>query len=141
MLSFTVLALVSGAALGFAARGYLMLLQRWPELAEPLHTGERYIASHDSEHVWLLVTAVLFAPFAEEYLFRGMLFRALQREWGDKRAIFGSALFFAIYHPPLSWPPVAIAGAAAAWLFARGGHLLPCVVMHMAYNAVVLARL
>jgi len=39
--------------------------------------------------------------FAEEYLFRGLLFRALDRESGGWRAVAGSAAFFAVYHPPL----------------------------------------
>jgi membrane protease YdiL (CAAX protease family) len=81
--------------------------------------------------------AVGFAPIAEEYLFRGLLFRALDREWGGARASCGSACFFAIYHPPLAWLPVALLGAASALLFKRGGHLLPCVLLHMTYNAGV----
>ena len=58
--------------------------------------------------------AVGFAPFAEEYLFRGLLFRALDREWGGWRAVVGSAAFFAIYHPAISWLPVGLLGAANA---------------------------
>jgi membrane protease YdiL (CAAX protease family) len=49
---------------------------------------------------------VLIAPFTEEYLFRGLLFRALDREWGGWRAVVGSAAFFAIYHrhsPGFPW--------------------------------------
>jgi membrane protease YdiL (CAAX protease family) len=85
------------------------------------------------------VIAVAFAPFAEEYLFRGLLFRALDREWGGWRAVVGSAAFFAIYHPPLSWFPVALLGITNALLFKKTGWLAPAVVLHMVYNAVVLA--
>lgn len=53
--------------------------------------------------IWYTLAAVAFAPFAEEYLFRGLLFRALDREWGDWRAVLGSAAFFAIYHAPLAY--------------------------------------
>jgi len=45
------------------------------------------------------IMAVGFAPFDEEYLFRGLLFRALDREWGGWTAVVGSAAFFAVYHP------------------------------------------
>jgi membrane protease YdiL (CAAX protease family) len=86
-----------------------------------------------------VVTAVMFAPFAEEYLFRGLLFRALDREWGGWRAVVGSAAFFAVYHPALAWPPVFLLGAANALLFKKTGQLAPAVVLHMVYNAVVLA--
>lgn len=51
----------------------------------------------------------------------------------------GSAAFFAIYHPALSWPPVALLGVINALLFKKTGRLAPGVVLHMVYNAVVLA--
>jgi membrane protease YdiL (CAAX protease family) len=82
--------------------------------------------------------AVLFAPCAEEYLFRGVLFRALDREWGGWRAVVGSAAFFAIFHPPLAWVPVSLLGMANAILFKKTGRLAPAVLLHMVYNAVVL---
>jgi membrane protease YdiL (CAAX protease family) len=82
--------------------------------------------------------AIGVAPFAEEYLFRGLLFRALDVEWGGWRAVLGSAAFFAIYHPPLSWLPVALLGAANALLFKSTRRLAPAVALHMVYNAIVL---
>ena len=78
------------------------------------------------------------APLAEEFLFRGLLYRALDREWGGWKAVVGAAAFFAIYHPALSWAPVAVLGAANCVLFRRSGSLAPCVVLHMTYNAIVL---
>lgn len=80
---------------------------------------------------------MLIAPLAEEYLFRGLLFRALDREWGGWRAVAGSALFFASYHPFLAWLPVGALGALNATLFKRTGWLVPAVAAHMTYNAVV----
>ena len=84
------------------------------------------------------VMAVAFAPFAEEFLFRGLLYRALDREWGGARAVAGAAAFFAVYHPLLSWPPVFALGALNAVLFRRSGTLGSSVAAHVAYNAVVL---
>ena len=82
---------------------------------------------------------VFFAPAAEEYLFRGLLYRALDRDWGGWRAVAGSAAFFAIYHPALSWLPVGLLGAANAMLYKKTGRLAPAIVLHMVYNAVVLS--
>jgi membrane protease YdiL (CAAX protease family) len=87
-----------------------------------------------------MVMAVGFAPFAEEYLFRGLLFRALDRVWGGWKAVVGSAAFFAIYHQPLAWPLVFSVGALNAMLFKRTRRLAPAVVLNMLYNAVVLSR-
>lgn len=81
---------------------------------------------------------MLVAPFAEEFLFRGLLYRALDREWGGWRAVVGSAAFFAIYHPALSWLLVGALGALNAWLFKRTGRLASAIALHMVYNAVVM---
>jgi membrane protease YdiL (CAAX protease family) len=89
-------------------------------------------------HIWYAVMAVGAAPFAEEFLFRGLLFRSLDCEWSGWRAVAGSALFFAVYHPVFAWLPVALLGAAGALLFKRTGKLAAAVALHMAYNAVVL---
>ena len=84
--------------------------------------------------------AVGFAPLAEEYLFRGLLYRALDRDWSGWRAVLGAAAFFTVYHPLLAWPPVFCVGAVNCLLFKKTRRLLPCIVLHMTYNAVLLLR-
>lgn len=44
------------------------------------------------------------APIIGELLFRGYVFRVMQRAWSPKNAIAASALLFAIVHPGLSLP-------------------------------------
>jgi len=134
----TLLGAATGVALGVFAHGYVIVLQHLPATAELIRKSSEQMASMPGARVALAVMAIGFAPFAEEYLFRGLLFRALDREWGGWRAIVGSAAFFAIYHPPLSWLPVALLGAANALMFKKTGRLAPAVVLHMVYNAVVL---
>jgi len=130
---------VLGALLGLVAFGYSILLQRIPPAAELLRKSQDEMAKVPNLKISYAVMAVLFAPFAEEYLFRGLLFRALDREWDGWRAVVGSAAFFAIYHHPLSWLPVGLLGIANALLFKKTGRLAPAVVLHMVYNAVVLS--
>ena len=127
-----------GVALGMFARGYLAAIRFIPTIGELIHKSQEQMSSIPDFRLWYAVMAIGFAPFAEEYLFRGLLFRALDREWGGWRAIVGSAAFFAIYHPPLSWLPVALLGAANALLFKKTGRLAPAVLLHMVYNTVVL---
>ena len=127
----------AGLALGLAGAGFSVFLQQLPEWGRQFRAASEHLAAHPAERVSMAVMAVGFAPLAEEYLFRGMLFRALDREWGGARAVLGSACFFAIYHPPQAWLPVLVVGAASALLFTRERHLLPCVLLHATYNAVV----
>ncbi len=128
-----------GVLLGLFGRGYVELLHRIPWTAAPLSQSEAQL--HAVPHLWAayFVTAVLVAPLAEEYLFRGLLFRALDREWRSWQAVAGSAAFFAIYHPTFAWFPVGAVGVANAVLFKRTGRLAPAVLLHAIYNAVVLA--
>ena len=128
-----------GLLLGLFAHGYLAVLHHIPATAEILRKSEEQMARVFGLKQSYFVMAVLFAPFAEEYLFRGLLFRALDREWGGWRAVLGSAAFFAIYHGPLSWLPVGLLGVANALLFKKTGRLAPAIVLHMVYNAVVLS--
>ena len=55
-----------------------------------------------------------------------------------RRAVLASAGFFAVYHEPLAWLPVALLGVTNAVLFKRTGRLAPAVLLHMTYNAVVI---
>ena len=100
--------------------------------------AEEQSANAPNLRIAMFIIAVVFAPFAEEYLFRGLLFRALDREWGGWRALLASAAFFAIYHPPLSWLPVGLLGVANAFIFKKTGRLAPAVILHMVYNFIVL---
>lgn len=130
-------AVAAGVILGGVAVLYMILVQFIPSVHEQMSQ------MHDQLHAdgnwwWMFLLAVGFAPVAEEFFFRGLLFRALDREWAGRAAMIGSAAFFAMYHPPIAWPPVFAVGLANAWLFKKTGHLGACVALHMAYNTIVM---
>jgi|GEM_PF-788575 len=129
--------LVCGLGLALLAEGWLWLMQLVPVLDDALQRLPQHLANHPTERAWMIALAVVCAPPAEEFLFRGMLYRALDREWGGWKAVWGSAAFFAIYHPPILWVPTLLLGALNAWLFRRTNCLETCIAAHMVYNAVV----
>jgi membrane protease YdiL (CAAX protease family) len=131
-------AALAGTVLGLFAHGYTLLLLQFPSTAEMIHKSAEQMAKVSDFRLWYGIMAVVFAPFAEEYLFRGLLYRALDREWGGWRAVIASAAFFAIYHPPLAWLPVFLLGITNAVLFKRSGRLAAAVLLHMIYNALVI---
>jgi membrane protease YdiL (CAAX protease family) len=131
---------IAGLLLGLLALGYVSLLSRFPTFSEMFRVAQEQMEEFRSLKLSYAVMAIAFAPFAEEYLFRGLLFRALDREWGGWRALVGSAAFFAIYHPPLAWVPVGLLGLTNALLFKKTGRLAPAVILHMIYNIVVLSK-
>ncbi len=117
-LQWTLVGVASGAVLGLLGLLYLAALRQFPEAAQSLNDAE---ARGNDIRLAMLIVGVLFAPLAEEFLFRGLLFRSLEREWGTMRAAFGSAALFAIYHPFLSWTPAFVVGFANALIFKRTG--------------------
>lgn len=131
-------AVLIGALLGGVALLYTLLLSALPLTQPYMQEMAKVSAAFDKQVPWQLLLAVGFAPVAEEYFFRGLLYRALDREWGGWQAWIGSAAFFAIYHPPVSWIPVFALGVINAWLFKKSGRLFPCVLLHMTYNAIVI---
>jgi membrane protease YdiL (CAAX protease family) len=129
----------SGLLLGLLGRGYLALLQFVPFAAEMIQRASEQMTQVPGLNASYLFISVLIVPFTEEFLFRGLLFRSLDREWSGWRGVLGSASFFAIYHPPLAWLPVALVGIANALLFKWSGWLAAPVALHMVYNAMVLS--
>ncbi len=131
-------AMVAAAVLGLGADLYVWVVGHLPVVAVQLEKSRNAMQAIPHLREAMFAIAVFIAPFSEEFLFRGLLYRALDREWGGWRAILGSAAFFASYHPVLSWLPVFLLGALNAVMFKRTGRLGPAILTHMTYNAVVL---
>lgn len=99
--------------------------------------------------VLLIVMTVLLAPIMEEWLFRGVLFRALSeggRRSGSRASlIFGvvlSAALFALAHgEPLQFAGLFVLGIVLAILVWRTKRLVPSIVTHMSFNGVAIAAL
>lgn len=92
----------------------------------------------------LLLAAGTGAPFAEELLFRGMLFSGLRRSpLGFSGAALISTLFWTSLHAtysPYGLALLVLIGLYFCWLRERSGSLWPPIAAHAVYNsAIVLA--
>jgi membrane protease YdiL (CAAX protease family) len=89
----------------------------------------------------LAAFAIFIAPFMEELIFRGVLFRFFENLVGVRFAVAGTAIFFAGLHVPEYWGAwnhvLLILLVGVAFSLARGltGSLAPSVILHLAYNA------
>jgi membrane protease YdiL (CAAX protease family) len=129
-------AVLLGIGLALAAKGYL-LATAWLA-GQPADLSGHLWARPASPAAWSTAAiAVLIAPPAEELLFRGLLYRALDRLEGGLVASLGSALVFTMYHPVASWLPVFLLGWCAALLFRASGWLAAAVLLHLVYNLVL----
>lgn len=126
-----------GVALFAAATALVQLFG--PQKPTPL---EQLINSSMGARYVIAALAVFTAPFVEEFLYRGVVYSALQRTIGVKGAVTFVVCLFTLIHVPQYWPSLGVISAVALLSFvltivrARSGRLLPCIAIHMAFNAV-----
>ena len=90
----------------------------------------------------LLLVAAGLGPFAEELLFRGLVYAWMRRHLDVLPSATLSALLFASVHAiPWLIPSFFAIGVVLALLYERSGSLWPAVVAHGTYNAINLVLL
>ena len=89
--------------------------------------------------VFLIVSACLVAPIAEEILYRGILFRSLANKTGVLAAAVLSSVVFASLHfyDFYGFASVATFGLVCALLYQATGSLSNVVLLHMLYNTSI----
>jgi uncharacterized protein len=87
-----------------------------------------------------VVSVCVLAPVLEEMLFRGVLLRSFLQQYPRWVAIAYSALFFGAAHLNVyQFVLAALLGVLLGWLFERSRSLIPCIALHAALNASVVA--
>lgn len=116
----------------WAAGGEAGLAQRMRML--PSHDAEMTRAFVGAEMVRIFVVAGILAPLTEELVFRGMLYRAWERQWGWLPAMIASSGLFALYHG--NFAPAFVGGVISVCLLRRAGSIWAPILAHSAYNIV-----
>lgn len=131
---------------------FLRLLKTWPGLlvfsfvasfvlsGSPEQEVVRKLANPESFEEVLIIAgyAVLVAPLLEEFLFRGILYRAMKKPFGIGFAILLSAFLFALVHKnALSFLPLTFLGVFLALAYERTGDLRTCILMHAFFNLIM----
>lgn len=100
----------------------------------------------DAKSIWTVVYlgvfAVVLAPVAEEFIFRGMLFPFVKQLGYPKLAWFGVNFLFALIH--LNAPtlvPLFVLALGLTWLYDRTDNLLAPITAHALFNVTNLAVL
>lgn len=108
---------------------------------------EQIVNSSMTARYAIAFLAVFTAPFVEEFVYRGVLFAALQRLTGAVLAGFVTLGLFTLIHVPQYWPNFGVLAAigflsiALTVIRATTGRLLPCVVIHFVFNGIQSAYL
>jgi len=106
-------------------------------------------AAHGATFALLAAMTVLGAPVVEEWLFRGVVFRALDAGLGERggrrgtaAAVGLSALIFALAHAEwLQLPGLFFLGVVLALVVLRTRRLVPSVLTHVGFNALTMTSL
>jgi membrane protease YdiL (CAAX protease family) len=125
------------ALLGWSNELLLPLLERHsaPNPAGGLSLGEAGYWGLMS----VILSACLLAPFAEEVLYRGVLFQALGNRLGLVSGAILSSLAFSLVHfyNLYGLATVGLFGFVCALVFAGSRSLTTAIVLHVLYNAAV----
>ena len=144
------LGIVGGALFG-AAAFYLVAvgLHAWIEHVRPTppevqRAMERMVVpASGARPIWVDVAAFAFVPaFAEELLFRGVLFGALRPRIGAAATVLATAVAFGLYHGSVyRFLPAAFAGLLLGGVRAASGSLWPALAFHFANNVAVVVAM
>jgi membrane protease YdiL (CAAX protease family) len=89
------------------------------------------------------VLTCMFAPFAEEFFFRGFMFTTLRPRIGAVWASLVVGAVFGLVHAPgaplLGVAVLAVFGIALCVLYVRTGSIIPCMALHAIHNSISFA--
>ena len=142
--------LVTALCIGLALGGSMVLGELLEILGVPVQEQPRILeiveaakSGEDRRTIVVLgISAVVLAPIAEEWLFRGALFRRLLGHLGRPFAYVASALgFAAIHNNPAGFVIYLWLGLVFAVALDRTGRLASPIAVHVANNAFAFALL
>lgn len=114
---------------------YLRLIPVPPESMDPFGA----VIDSPSGRLTLAIMAVGIAPILEEFVFRGLIQRSLERRWGPVGGIAGAAALFAAMHVlPWIFPLHFFLGLAFGFAVYASRSIWTGVVLHAANNTVAL---
>ena len=103
---------------------------------------EELIDSSAATRYLIAFLATFSAPFVEEFVFRGVLYSALQRAIGGVGAVAIVVILFTVVHVPQYWTNLGVIAAVALLslgltvIRALSGRLLPCFIVHLVFNGI-----
>jgi membrane protease YdiL (CAAX protease family) len=88
------------------------------------------------ERIVLGIGTIFIAPIGEELVFRGILYPAVKRHYGQQLALWGTAIVFGVIHFNLgSFLPLTLLAVVLVWLYEYTGNLVAPIAVHCVFNA------
>ncbi len=89
--------------------------------------------------LWIVLSAVVLAPVAEELLYRVLLQGWAQGQMAPWKAIAFSSFVFVVQHDPFDWLPLIPLALILGYVYNRHRSYVAVVVLHALFNGVMLA--
>jgi uncharacterized protein len=111
-----------------------------PSAQDQVLAGQNSLTAGD--FVWLVIAGAVVAPIAEEFLFRGLLYRFVRARRTVRAAVIISSIVFAVSH--FIWvliPSYLVFGVAEALVAERYKSLYPAMALHALNNGTLFVTL
>lgn len=102
----------------------------------------RILRSSRSAVIAIALIATFTAPLVEEVVYRGVMYSAALKEFGQTQAIICSTAYFALVHVPQYYPSfstifiILLLSLVLTLIRAKSNSLLPCIVLHTIFNGI-----
>lgn len=134
--------LLMGVTLGISAwlfnAGALSLVQEAGLFKNHFSIMENLLAPLSEGNIFIaLLTVGIIAPFTEEFMFRGVIFKTLNKNISVLWTIIIQALFFGIFHGNFIQGTYAtLLGLVFGYITYKTKSLWPAIIMHMVNNSI-----
>ena len=106
-------------------------------VVEPISLYLPVAESAAGQGFWAIVTAVLFAPVLEEFIFRGLVMESLLRRHRRSLSVVVSAMFFAIVHfQPSAMFSAFVSGLVLGTIYLHTNSIFSTIILHSINNAI-----
>ena len=106
-------------------------------VVEPLSVLLPEASQPQSQGLWAIVTAVVFAPVFEEFIFRGIILESLLRRHRRMVSVVVSAALFAIVHfQPAVVFTAFVSGLVLGTIYLHTNSIFATIILHSINNAV-----
>lgn len=136
--------IIIGIILGISAwlfnTGALSLVQEAGLFKEHFSIMENILAPVSKGSIFMsLLTVGIIAPFTEEFMFRGVIFKTLNKNISILWTIIIQALFFGLFHGNLiQGIYTTLLGLVFGYITYKTRSLWPAIIMHMVNNTIAM---
>lgn len=126
-----------GLSLKLPAESFSQVIERFfpPSDEQLLARAALYRTDTMVQLISLIAVVCLVAPLVEEMFFRGALYGRMAKISPRRAGVVTAAAFVAVHGNLRHWPALVVVASVLGYARVVSGSLLPCVCLHVAFNA------